>query len=177
MVTHFSILAWEIPWTEELGGLQSMGLQRDGHDWATEHRKNLHTVPHSGCTKLHCHQQSVCGVGGGFSSPHMLSSIYRLQIFLWWLFWPVWCEVDLQCHLANSMSSLEKCLIRSSAYFLTGFFFFIYWAAWAVYKFWWLSLCPFHCLQIFPPNIWVSFPLFLLYLFIYWINYYFLIEG
>ena len=28
MVTHFSILAWRIPWTEEPGGLQSMGLQR-----------------------------------------------------------------------------------------------------------------------------------------------------
>ena len=27
MATHFSILAWEIPWTEEPGGLQSMGLQ------------------------------------------------------------------------------------------------------------------------------------------------------
>ena len=31
MVTHSSILAWEIPWTEEPGGLQSMGLQRIGH--------------------------------------------------------------------------------------------------------------------------------------------------
>ena len=29
-VTHFSILAWEIPWTEETGGLQSMGSQRIG---------------------------------------------------------------------------------------------------------------------------------------------------
>ena len=28
MATHFNILAWEIPWTEEPGGLQSMGLQR-----------------------------------------------------------------------------------------------------------------------------------------------------
>ena len=28
MVTHSSILAWEIPWTEEPGGLQSMGLQK-----------------------------------------------------------------------------------------------------------------------------------------------------
>ena len=28
MVTHSSILAWKIPWTEEPGGLQSMGLQR-----------------------------------------------------------------------------------------------------------------------------------------------------
>ena len=30
MVTHSSILAWEIPWTEEPRGLQSMGLQRVG---------------------------------------------------------------------------------------------------------------------------------------------------
>ena len=30
--THSSILAWEIPGTEELGGLQSTGLQRVGHD-------------------------------------------------------------------------------------------------------------------------------------------------
>ena len=32
MVTHSSILAWEIPWTEEPGRLQSMGLQRVRHD-------------------------------------------------------------------------------------------------------------------------------------------------
>ena len=30
--THSSILAWRIPWTEVSGGLQSMGLQRVGHD-------------------------------------------------------------------------------------------------------------------------------------------------
>ena len=30
MTTHCSILAWRIPWTEEPGGLQSMGLQRVG---------------------------------------------------------------------------------------------------------------------------------------------------
>ena len=34
MATHSSILAWEIPWTEESGELQSMGSQRIGHDWA-----------------------------------------------------------------------------------------------------------------------------------------------
>ena len=34
MATHFSFLAWIIPWTEELGGLQSMGLQRVRHDSA-----------------------------------------------------------------------------------------------------------------------------------------------
>ena len=32
MTTHSSILAWRIPWTEEPGGLHSMGLQRVGHD-------------------------------------------------------------------------------------------------------------------------------------------------
>ena len=31
MATHSSILAWKIPWTEESGGLQSMGLQRVEH--------------------------------------------------------------------------------------------------------------------------------------------------
>ena len=32
---HSSTIAWKIPWTEELGRLQSRGLQRVGHDWAT----------------------------------------------------------------------------------------------------------------------------------------------
>ena len=32
MATHSSVLAWRIPWTEEPGGLQSMGLQRVRHD-------------------------------------------------------------------------------------------------------------------------------------------------
>ena len=32
MAPHSSILAWRIPWTEEPGGLQSMGSQRVGHD-------------------------------------------------------------------------------------------------------------------------------------------------
>ena len=35
MATHSSILAWRIPWTEEPGGLQVMGLQRIGHNQAT----------------------------------------------------------------------------------------------------------------------------------------------
>ena len=32
MAIHSSIIAWKIPWTEEPGGLQSMGSQRVGHD-------------------------------------------------------------------------------------------------------------------------------------------------
>ena len=38
MATHSSILAWRIPWTEEPGGLQSMGSQRVEHDFITEDR-------------------------------------------------------------------------------------------------------------------------------------------
>ena len=45
MATHSSILAWEIPWTEEPGGLQSMGFRRVGHDRVTEH-KHAHTHTH-----------------------------------------------------------------------------------------------------------------------------------
>ena len=35
MASHSSTLAWKIPWTEESGGLQSMGSLRVGHDWET----------------------------------------------------------------------------------------------------------------------------------------------
>jgi len=41
MATHYSILAWEIPWTEESGRLQSMGLQRVRHDSATEQQQQV----------------------------------------------------------------------------------------------------------------------------------------
>ena len=40
MATHYNILAWDIPRTEEPGGLQSTGLQRAGHDWARTHVLN-----------------------------------------------------------------------------------------------------------------------------------------
>ena len=39
MATHSSILARRIPWTEEPGGLQSMGSQRVGHDRVTKHKE------------------------------------------------------------------------------------------------------------------------------------------
>ena len=37
MANHYSILTWKISWTEEPGGLQFLGSQRVGHDWAIEH--------------------------------------------------------------------------------------------------------------------------------------------
>ena len=45
-VTHSSVLAWRIPWTEEPGGLQSVWSQRAGHDWVTN------TLPTFGFARL-----------------------------------------------------------------------------------------------------------------------------
>jgi len=47
MVIHFSILAWRIPWTEEPGGLYSVGSQIAGHDWSNLARTHcLVQLPH-----------------------------------------------------------------------------------------------------------------------------------
>jgi len=45
MVTQSSILAWRIPWTGKLGGLECMGLQRVRHNWATNTWWHLSTYP------------------------------------------------------------------------------------------------------------------------------------
>ena len=44
MATHSGILALRIPWTEALDELHSIGSQRVGHDWATQHTCTLHTA-------------------------------------------------------------------------------------------------------------------------------------
>ena len=62
MATHSSILAWRIPWTEEPGGLQSMGSQRVGHDrvthaflhlWKGQHVILACSLTSSSCLTLH----------------------------------------------------------------------------------------------------------------------------
>ena len=63
MANHFSILAWRIPWTEEPGGLQSVGSQRVGHGRVTR-RSTQHITqcpltvlplgPHDSPTKTFC---------------------------------------------------------------------------------------------------------------------------
>ena len=49
MATLSSILAWEILWTEEPGGVPSIASQRVGHDWATEQQRDIEL----------CHENSV----------------------------------------------------------------------------------------------------------------------
>ena len=52
MATHSSILAWRIPWAEELGGLQSMGSQRVRQDWATKQQSSVSSVQSLSCVQL-----------------------------------------------------------------------------------------------------------------------------
>ena len=54
MATHSSVLAWKMPWTEEPGGLQAVGSQRAGHDWAhtTSFGKPLSVKPPSSSVYL-----------------------------------------------------------------------------------------------------------------------------
>ena len=56
MATHSSILAWRIPWTEESGGLQSMGSQRVGLDWVTNATLLLQILKDDAVKVLH----SIC---------------------------------------------------------------------------------------------------------------------
>ena len=70
MATHFSTLAWKIPWTEEPLRLQSMGLERVGHDWEASLslyllRSYSHLCPHF---SVSCICLKPCMV----LSPHLL---------------------------------------------------------------------------------------------------------
>ena len=73
MATHSSILAWRIPWTEEPGELQSMGLQRAGHD-STHMKGMLWSISFCVSLKLHVTskipfgENNVCGSSGAVGS-------------------------------------------------------------------------------------------------------------
>ena len=54
MAPHSSTLAWKIPWTEEPGGLPSMGSLRVGHDWATSLSLSLSCIGEENGNPLQC---------------------------------------------------------------------------------------------------------------------------
>ena len=58
IATHSNYLAWRIPWTEKLGRLQSMGLQRLRHDWATN--PSLHFMGFEGLPWWLSSKESAC---------------------------------------------------------------------------------------------------------------------
>ena len=64
MATHSSVLAWRIPWTEEPGRLQSMGVSRFGHNLATKPPTSIRAFPGGSEGKV-----SACNVGDLGSIP------------------------------------------------------------------------------------------------------------
>ena len=97
MATHSSILAWEISWTEESGGLQSMWLQRVGHNWATNTQ--------------HISIQWCCVYLGLSKSGQICRIAEESPLRLWWILWKVssWdflggSGVKIRCSQPKGMS-------------------------------------------------------------------------
>ena len=95
MATHSSLLAWRIPWAEEPGGLQSMGLQRIRLDWVTEHTLLI--------TNYGTYQNRARKV----FVTHYLSN--------WWRNWGsnkwLWLSGDLLAKTAHSMESIQRAVM------------------------------------------------------------------
>ena len=73
MATHFSILAWKIPRTEEPGGLQSMGSQRVGHDRSDHIHPSF--LASSGIVKSWLGTMEILGCGGHLPHYRVLSRV------------------------------------------------------------------------------------------------------
>ena len=101
MATHSSILAWRIPWMEELGGLQSMGSQRVGHNWATSVSLSLSLL--------------LTAICKAYSDSHFA---FLHLLFLGMVFIPVFCTTSW----TSIFSSSGTLSIRSSPFnlFLTS---------------------------------------------------------
>ena len=98
-LTHSRVLAWRIPWTEEPGGLQSMGSQRAGHDRST-HAKAVKQVGW-GCSADGCGPTGSCCVTRAW--PHSLADPGSVLNFSVEMAATVCKLSESSAHLQNSM--------------------------------------------------------------------------
>jgi len=110
MAPHSSTLAWKIPWTEEPGRLQSMGLLRVGHNWATSLFTFMHWrrkwQPTPVCSCL----ENPRDRGAWWAA---VSGVAQSQTRLKWLSssssntWPGWKSSALACQLGTLLQEPE----------------------------------------------------------------------
>ena len=85
MTTHSSILAWKISWTEEPGGLQSMGSQRVRHNWATI---LIHSGTHTQYLKVLISTYLSIFILKTYQAPDPAAIGCYMQCGLWPPLWP-----------------------------------------------------------------------------------------
>ena len=78
MATHSSILAWKIPWTEEPGGLQSMGLQRVSHE-----RAHIHAAAAAAAAKSLQSCPTLCDPIDGSPPGSPVPGILQARVLEW----------------------------------------------------------------------------------------------
>ena len=84
MSTRSSVLAWEIPWTEELVGLQSMGSQRVRHDWGSTHMcAHTHACTHAH-THIHTHTHTSSRTAWHCKGSRVVPGIPPLLLWYSW---------------------------------------------------------------------------------------------
>ena len=109
MGIHSSILAWRIPWTEEPSGLQSMGSQRVGHDWATSRQSLLDSLYWVLMIFL-----PLCGKILHSVLPQEHSTVNQLHINIYPLFFRFFSHIGHYRVLSRAPYAIQQILITIS---------------------------------------------------------------